>query len=184
MKTHLLFLILLSLILSGPASPKVISSKDKNILRTGTSEINFRDSDTTNSFDSTDYSIEIQDSLGTKINLGKWRGKNLLLIYAHSDCPYCKSLVKKYEAGLKSDDVQVIVLFAGGYTNEIEEFRKETSLKYPYYLDSSFQFKKTYGTHVVPVTLFINSDGTAERISGLKEKQVDALINRLNLIRY
>ncbi len=131
-------------------------------------------------FDSTDYSIEIQDSMGTKINLGNWRGKNLLIIYAHSDCPICKKLVKHFETDLEKADLEVIVLFSGRDTSEIKEFRNETSLKYPYYLDYEFQFRRKYGTGIVPLTLFINSAGNAERIAGFKKQEIETLIQKLN----
>ncbi len=71
----------------------LFSVKAKPVNNLNLSQMDSTDSKKSNAltyFDSTDYSIEIQDSVGTKINLGDWRGKNLLIIYAHSDCPYCK----------------------------------------------------------------------------------------------
>lgn len=168
---YLSFFILLFFITAKPAN---------NLAKADTVITDNKKSSALDSFDSTDYSIEIQDSIGTKINLENWLGKNLLIIYAHSDCPFCKKLVKNYEAELQKTDLQVIVLFSGRDTSEIKEFRNETSLKYPYYFDYAYQFRKRYGTGIVPLSLFINSNGTAERIVGLKKQQIETLIQKLN----
>lgn len=180
MKIYLIFLGFFNLLLFISTKPEINSNNDLNFPKTDTVVTVQKKSETPDLFDSIDYSIEIQDSSRTKVKLGNWRGENLLVIYAHSDCDYCKELVKKYEADLQNTDVRVIVLFSGHDTTEIKEFREETSLKYPYYIDFAFQFKNRYGARVVPVTLFINSDGTAERIAGLKKKEIEALIRKIN----
>ncbi len=169
-----------SLLLLNPANLKTNSGKDENIPKTYNAAADSTKSDSPDFFESTDYSIEIEDSSGTRVTFENWRGRKLLVIYAHSDCSYCEELVTKYEAGIRNTALQVLVLFSGRDTAEIKEFRKETSLKYPYYIDSAFQFRRKYGTGIVPVTLFINSDGTAERIAGLKKNKVEDLIQKIN----
>ena len=180
MKTYIIFLAFFYLLLIDSTNAKINSIKDEIFPMTDAVLTDSIKSDNPDFFDSTDYSIEIQDSGSTKVTLGNWRGRNLLVIYAHSDCPYCKKLVKKYETELQNKALQAIVLFSVRDTNEIKEFQAETSLKYPYYIDFAFQFRRKYGAGIVPVTLFINSDGKAERIAGLKEKEVEALIQKLN----
>lgn len=180
MKPYIIFLAFFSLLLINSAKPENNPIKNENFPGNGIVITDSVKAETPDFFDSTDYSIEIQDSEGTEVNLGNWRGKNVLVIYAHPDCPYCKKLVEKFEAELQDTALQTVVLFSRLDTAEINEFREETSLTYPYYIDSAFQFKKRYGTRIVPVTLFINSNGTAERIAGLKEKEVEALIQKLN----
>jgi peroxiredoxin len=180
MKTFIIFLAFFVLALLISAKPKINSNKDENFSKTDTVSTGYTKSNTPDFFDSTDYSIEIQDSSGITVKLDNWRGRNLLIIYAHSDCPYCQELVKKYEAEIQNTALQVIVLFSGQNRDEIKEFRKETSLKYAYFIDSAFQFRRKYGAGIVPVTLFINSDGTAERIAGLKHKEVETLIQKIN----
>lgn len=180
MKTYIIFLAFFNLLLLIQAKPGINANKDENNAGIDKVVTDSLKSETPDFFDSTDYLIEIQDSSGTTVKLNNWRGRNLLIIYAHSDCSYCEELVNKYEAEIQNTALQVIVLFPGQDTEEIKEFRKETSLKYPYYIDSAFQFRRKYGAGIVPVTLYINSDGTAERIAGLKHKEVEALIQKIN----
>lgn len=180
MKTYIIFLAFFSLLFINSAKSEINPINNVNFQNNDTFITDSMSSETPDFFYSTDYSIEIQDSKGTEVELGNWRGKNLLVIYAHPDCPYCKRLVEKFEAELQDTVLQTMVLFSRQDTSEIKEFRQETSLKYPYYIDSAFQFRKRYGAGIVPVTFFINSDGTAERIAGLKEKEVEALIQKIN----
>ena len=180
MKTSGIFLAFFSLLLWIPTKPEITSNKDNYFPETDTVITEHMKTETPDFFDSTDYSIGIQDSCRKIVTLENWKGKNLLVIYAHSDCPYCKKLVRKYEAELQNKALQVMVLFSGQDTDEVKEFGEETSLKYPFYIDFASQFRKKYGAGIVPVTLFINSDGTAERIAGLKEKEVEDLIQKLN----
>lgn len=180
MKTYIIFLAFYYLLTINSTNAEIHNIDNNKFQKTDTVLADSAKSETPDFFDSTDYSIDIQDSIGTKVQLENWRGKNLLVIYAHPDCPYCKRLVEKYEAGLQDTALQTIVIFSRLDTSEIKEFREETSLKYPYYIDSAFQFRKIYGAGIVPVTLYINSDGTAERIAGLKEKAVEKLIQKLN----
>jgi peroxiredoxin len=180
MKTHLILLAFFNLALINPTRSEVNPIKNDNLPKNDTFISDSARSENPYFFDSTDYSIEIQDSNGTKVNLGNWRGKNLLVIYAHPDCPYCKKLVEKFESELNNSAITTMVLFSRLDTSEIKDFRKETSLNYPYFIDSAFQFRKKYGAGIVPLTLYINSDGTAERIAGLKEKAVESLIQKIN----
>jgi len=180
MKTIIIFLAFFNPLLINSAKSEFNQIKNENFPENNAVITDSARSETPDFFDSTDYSIEIQDSKGTDVELGNWRGKNLLVIYAHPDCPYCKKLVEKFEAELQDTALQTMVLFSRRDTGEIKDFRKETSLKYPYYIDSAFQFRKRYGAGIVPVTLYINSDGTAERIAGLKEKEVETLIQKIN----
>lgn len=180
MKTYIIFLALFNLLLLVSVKTRAAANKDWYFQKTDTIITDSVKTGIPDFFDSTDYSIEIQDSSGTKVTLENWRGENLLIIYAHSDCPYCKKLVKKFEAELQDTSLQVIVLFSGQNADEINQFRAETSLKYPYYIDFAFHFRERYGTGIVPVTLFINSDGTAERNAGLKAKEIETLIQKIN----
>ena len=180
MKRYIIFLAFFNLLFINSVNSAVNPTKNENFPKNDIVLTDSAKSESPDFFDSTDYSIEIQDSKGADVELGNWRGKNLLVIYAHPDCPYCKKLVEKFEAELQDTVLQTMVLFSRLDTSEINEFREETSLKYPYYIDSAFQFRKRYGKRIVPVTLFINSDGTAERIAGLKEKEVEDLIQKLN----
>ena len=180
MKTHIIFLTIFNLIFSLSSVAKTNYDKGEKFPGVDTIVTSSEKSNSPDFFDSTDYSIQMRDSDGTIMNLGKWRGENLLIIYVHSDCPYCKKLVKKYGAELQDTVLRVMVLFSGSDTTEIKEFREETSSKYPYYIDYAFQFRRKYGTPVVPVTFYINSNGTAERIAGLKENEVEALIKKIN----
>ena len=173
MKTYLILLAFFNLLSINPAKSAINPVKNDNLPKNDTFVSDSARLKNPVFFDSTDYSIKIQDSTGAKVELGNWRGKNLLIIYAHPDCPYCKKLVEKYEAELQDTALQVIVLFSRLDTAEIKDFRKETLLKYPYFIDSEFQFRRRYGTGIVPVTLYINPDGTSERISGLKEKEIE-----------
>ena len=180
MKTYLILLAFFNLLSLNSANSEINPVKNDNLLKNDTFLSDSARSENPYFFDSTDYSIEIQDSNGIKVNLGNWRGKNLLVIYAHPDCPYCKKLVEKFESELKNNTIKTMVLFSRLDTSEIKDFRKETSLKYPYFIDSTFQFRKKYGAGIVPLTLYINSDGTAERIAGLKENAVESLIQKIN----
>ena len=176
MKTFLVFFVFVNLFLLNPTNAKIISFDDEQIQSPDTTAVKYK----ADIIDSTDYSIEFRASNGSRVNLGNWRGENLLVIYAHSDCSYCMDLVNKYEAELQDTTLPVIVLFSGSDTTEIKEFIEETSLKYPYYIDYKFQFRRKYAAPVVPVTFFINADGTAERIPGLKLKPIEDLIRRIN----
>ncbi len=176
MKTFLVFFTFLNLLLLNPTNAKIISIDNERFQSPDTTTGKYK----SDIIDSTDYSIEFRASDGSKVSLGNWRGKNLLLIYAHSDCSYCMDLVNKYEAELQDTTLPVIVLFSGSDTTEIKEFIAETSLKYPYYIDYAFQFRRKYAAPVVPVTFFINADGTAERIPGLKEQPIESLIRKIN----
>lgn len=135
-------------------------------------------------FSVTDYSISIQDDSGKVVKLNEWEGEHVLIVYANSDCSFCKRLIKKLNEELKDNpQVKTIVIFSGYATQSTaREFASETSMKYPYYFDYYLQFKNKYGAGVVPLTIFIKADGTAERIRGLKKELIEELIARVNNI--
>ena len=80
MKTHLILLAFFNLALINPTRSEVNPIKNDNLPKNDTFISDSARSENPYFFDSTDYSIEIQDSNGTKVNLGNWRGKNLLVI--------------------------------------------------------------------------------------------------------
>jgi peroxiredoxin len=131
-----------------------------------------------------DYSVEILNDSGEVVKLKEWEGKNLLIIYAHTDCSYCKNLVKKLQEELKENSqLNTIILFPGyEIESSVKEFVDETMMDYPYFFDRTSQFKKKYGTGFTPTTLFIKEDGTGEHIKGLKTKLIEDLIHKVNKI--
>lgn len=115
--------------------------------------------DTADYFTKADYSIEIKNAEGAIVKLNTWQDKNLLIIYAHPDYPYCKKLVNRYQTEIRSPDIEVIILFGGNDHKEtILDFIKETSSTFAFYYDYKYQFKREYGRNIVPLTMFIHSD--------------------------
>ena len=85
MKRYIIFLAFFNLLFINSVNSAVNPTKNENFPKNDIVLTDSAKSESPDFFDSTDYSIEIQDSKGADVELGNWRGKNLLVIYAHPD---------------------------------------------------------------------------------------------------
>ena len=126
----------------------------------------------------TDFTVV--DKNGNKVKLSDMRGKPVVVNIWASWCPPCvnelphfEKLSKEY-AG-KVDFMMVDLVGARGETKETAlNFVDQQGYTFPIYFDSLSSAASAYSINSIPMTLFINADGSlyAQRIGGMTESDL------------
>ncbi len=103
---------------------------------------------------------------GKEVDLASFKGKPLVLNLWASWCPPCKEELPNFNEAYKTfnEDVNFACVSLVDGRQETPEtalsFIKENNYELPFYLDAEQQVALAFRVQSIPVTYFINSDGT------------------------
>ncbi|MDY0943199.1 thiol-disulfide oxidoreductase ResA [Priestia megaterium] len=123
------------------------------------------------------YDFSLQDLDGNEISLSDFKGRSVVLNFWATYCPPCEKempyLNNIYEE-YKKKGIEVLAVNAKEPRIIVSPFVKEKNLKFPVLLDRTGTTVDQYKVLNLPVTLFIDENGTIiERFSGeLTEKKI------------
>jgi hypothetical protein len=128
-------------------------------------------------FDAVDYGMRMRGQKGEETRLDQWKERKLMVVYVSYSCPHCAKNLEKLMAGTDKTDPEILVLFSGSNSpRQAEEFMAENKCGYRYFIDHKGDFHARYGGGIVPVSLLIKKDGSAERMAGMTEERYEALL--------
>lgn len=107
-----------------------------------------------------DFSYTLTD--GTSVRLSDLRGKRVLVNFWATWCLPCREEMPLFEAALarEGDDLVVLAVNRNEIPAAIEAYAAETGVRLPLIADSNGQIGDRYAITSLPITYFINRDGT------------------------
>lgn len=129
----------------------------------------------------------VKDSDGNDVNLADLLDKPIVVNFWATWCGPCREELPYFEraAAEYGDRVNfMMVNLTDGYSDtvrSVKRFIREYGFTFPVYFDTEESAAYAYGISAIPMTLFINSDGTiAEQyIGGLSERMLNGYIEAL-----
>ncbi|MGL4402754.1 MAG: TlpA family protein disulfide reductase [Fusobacteriaceae bacterium] len=104
---------------------------------------------------------------GKKVSLDSMKGKNILINFTASWCPFCKEekikFKEDYSKFLKDrKDLEVLVVF-GDYGREtketVKDYMEENNYSFPIYYDQEKAIAKEIGLSKIPFNYFLDGTG-------------------------
>jgi peroxiredoxin len=103
----------------------------------------------------------LQDMNGKNVSLKDFKGKNVLLIFTTTWCPYCKREVpelnemnSKYKGKL-----EILAIDMNESKTKVESFIKKYQVTYTTLLDREATVARNYGIRGVPTKVLVGPDG-------------------------
>ncbi len=110
--------------------------------------------------------ILFTDAEGQEVHLSEFYGKPIVLNFWASWCPPCKAELPDFEAMYQTygDRVQFVMVNLTDHQYETVEIAQNyirgEGFTFPVYFDTAGQASRHYDLYSIPVTYFINADGS------------------------
>ncbi len=104
---------------------------------------------------------------GGRVGLRELAGKNTLLIFWKSTCPYCVKEAPGLSEIVKasSGDVQIVAINTGRDTvQDAQRFAQESGFPFTVAVDEDKSARTAYGLKIVPTLFWVGSDGTIQAV--------------------
>lgn len=105
-----------------------------------------------------------QDLNGQPLNLADYKGKPVMLTFWSPDCGACRAELPALQA-IAADPtakVNLVTVVPGLPAAEVQQFVQQQGLTFPVLVDESGDLARAYEITGVPVSYFINPDGTID----------------------
>lgn len=134
----------------------------------------------------TDFSVT--DINGNLVNLSNCFGKPIVVNFWATWCGPCKSELPAFNNMYKKYGEKVIFLMVNltdGFREKeenVKEFISSNNYEFPIFFDKEYSASNAYSVYSIPMTLFINPDGTLKdtHIGAMSEKTLEKYIKELN----
>ncbi len=110
----------------------------------------------------------VQDDAGQAVRLSDFSGKPMVVNFWATWCGPCKSELPAFEAAYHAykDEVGfMMVNLTDGQRETVEAvkaFIDQNGYSFPVYYDTEYSASQAYGVYSVPLTVFIDADGTIQ----------------------
>lgn len=127
----------------------------------------------------------VLDANGKQVKLSDYFGKPIVVNFWATWCPPCRAELPGFDAAAAEYDgqVQFMMIDLTDGSRETEDiaftFMEENGYSFPVYFDTELDAAYTYGVYSIPMTLFINADGSI-RTSYIGAMQEDVLLDNIN----
>jgi len=124
---------------------------------------------------------------GEAVSLKDYRGKNVLLTFWATWCEPCKKEMPEIEAAYEAQKGEGLVILAvnfGEKAAEAQAFAEKMGLTFPILLDRKINIAEQYGVVSLPVTFFIDRNGTIrERVFGgtLTKERIGEIVGQMKI---
>ncbi len=127
------------------------------------------------------------DNDGNEVSLSDKFGKPMIVNFWATWCGPCKNELPIFDAAYleHGDDIEFMMVdLTDGYNDtpeNVKEFVEVNGYSFPLYHDVAQDAAKTYGITSVPLTIFINPDGTMRyyQLGALNEEIMEFAVNEL-----
>jgi len=133
-----------------------------------------------------DFTLE--NLQGEEVSLSDFSGKITIVNFWSLSCPYCiaemPDLDSAYEELMKGETARIITVNIGDSKEAVEKYIDENKFNLPVLLDTKGEVSRTYGVNSIPITFFVDKDGSAYGyIAGQTDKDtilriIDGMENR------
>ena len=106
--------------------------------------------------------FSLKDLYGRTVNFKAYRGRNVLLVFTTTWCPYCKKEIAELKQ-LQKDykgRLDIVAIYVNESTRKVFSFAKEYQIPYTVLLDPEGEVARTYGIIGVPTRVLVGRDGT------------------------
>ncbi len=136
---------------------------------------------------STAPNFTVYDMEGSEVKLSDYVGKPTVVNFWATWCNPCFIEMPYFEKyyGEYSDRVNFLMVnLTDGYQDTVEgvkAFIEENGFTFPVYCDTDLSAASTYNVYSIPLTIFINSDGTlaGSHLGTMSEKALESYLNQL-----
>ena len=102
----------------------------------------------------------LPDLNGTRVSLGQFRGRPVVINFWATWCPPCRDEIPHLvEAYQREHDSVAFIAISDEPADVVGPFVKEKAMPYVILLDSGDRVSSAYGIKALPTTLFISRDG-------------------------
>jgi peroxiredoxin len=103
----------------------------------------------------------LQDMSGKNISLKDFKGKNVLLIFTTTWCPYCKREVPEVNemSNKYKGKLEILAIDMNESKTKVESFIKKYKVTYTTLLDTEATVARNYGIRGVPTKILVGPDG-------------------------
>ncbi len=104
----------------------------------------------------------LENLQGEKVSLKDYRGKNVLINFWTTTCPYCIKEMpdfKKYYEECKDEDFTILAINGGEEKRRVERFVKENGYEFPVLLDMYGVVARQYMVRGVPTSIIVDNEG-------------------------
>jgi thiol-disulfide isomerase/thioredoxin len=166
----LILILVLSLVLASCATPAITNTTAST---PAVSEPTSGESETEEPVREVVYApeFELEDLDGNIVRLADLKGKNILVNFWATWCPFCvdempdlQLLYEKY----KDDDFIVLAINVQESKEKAGGYLKEAGIDLPVLLDKDSRIAALYGATSIPLTIAVNKDGVA--VTGYRGK--------------
>ncbi|MBQ4150490.1 MAG: TlpA family protein disulfide reductase [Clostridia bacterium] len=133
-------------------------------------DVEVTDNEVTDSVEETVYidyanatdDFTVYDENGKEVDLSDFFGKPIVVNFWASWCGPCTSEMPHFEKAYKEygDEIHFLMVNVGDSFSDAFEFASNNDYTFPIYHDSEYNASIVYGVSSIPMTLFINADGT------------------------
>ncbi|MDP3388191.1 MAG: TlpA disulfide reductase family protein [Eubacteriales bacterium] len=185
-RNKLIFLILILILSLALASCTTPSPANTTAPSPSTSGATSEESETEEPVREVVYApeFELEDLDGNIVRLVDLKGKNILVNFWATWCPFCvdempdlQLLYEKY----KDDDFIVLAINVQESAEKARGYLEEAGIELPVLLDKDSRIAALYGANSIPLTIAVNKDGVA--VTGYRGKltfeQMETMYNML-----
>ena len=125
----------------------------------------------------------VKDKDGNAVKLSDFIGKPTVVNFWASWCSPCTSEMPHFEDAYlaQGDDVNFLMINVGDSYDDAYKFAKSKGYSFPVYHDSSYEASYAYGVSSIPVTLFIDKNGSLVnyKIGAMNKMTLDTYIGAI-----
>ena len=103
------------------------------------------------------------NAAGDSVKLSESFGKPIIVNFWASWCGYCKLEFPDFEEAYGAHGEDIVFMMVNTGDNSVEAavtFAEDNGYTFPIYYDSEYSASRAYAVSGIPVTLFINADGS------------------------
>lgn len=112
-----------------------------------------------------DFTLE--DLSGNKVTLSKLRGKNVMVNFWATTCPYCRLEMPDINSFYKAhkDNLEVLAIDLGESDSTIKDYIKDKGFEFKILKDTDGSVGYMYGIRFIPTTFFIDKKGIIKAVA-------------------
>jgi len=107
--------------------------------------------------------FELKSVEDTKVSLGDYLGKDVLLVFGNTQCPYCRGKIPLLNRLQDAGDFEVIFVALGTTSTAAKDYVRQNEIRYTVLIDSSQRVGRIYGIRSVPEAFIIDPDGIIQQ---------------------
>jgi peroxiredoxin len=122
--------------------------------------------------------FSLKDLNGRTVSLKDYKGRNVLLVFTTTWCPYCKreipDLKKMHEA--YRGKLDILAVYINESQKKVEAFVKDYKIPYTVLLDPKAEVARAYGVFGVPTKVLVGKDS---KIYCFMCRSLDVMLEKL-----